>query len=83
MVFFVGTVIVFIFLQIFLSKSKSKWMGLIIPTCIEVFILKEIIPDFFLVNTGSEFLALTLILIVWTLPSIVLFRIYYILRVKK
>lgn len=73
-----------IFLQIFLSKKKSKWFGLILPTVTFLYSLLMIlnIADFEGMRGGKIFMLIASTFLISNIPTIVLLGIYFGCREK-
>jgi len=73
-----------IFLQIFLSKKKSKWFGLILPTVTFLYSLLMIlnIADFEGMRGGEIFMLIASTFLISNIPTIVLLGIYFGCREK-
>lgn len=88
----IGTTILFlivllvgtIFLQIFLSKKKSKWLGLILPTITFLYSLLMIfsIAVFEGMTGGETFMLIASTFLISNIPTIVLLGIYFGCRKK-
>ena len=73
-----------IFLQIFLSKKKSKWFGLILPTVTFLYSLLMIlnIADFEGMRGGEIFMLIASTFLISNIPTIVFLGIYFGCREK-
>ena len=73
-----------IFLQIFLSKKKSKWFGLILPTVTFLYSLLMIlnIAVFEGMRGGEIFMLIASTFLISNIPTIVLLGIYFGCREK-
>lgn len=80
MLFLVMTLLVGgIFLQIFLSKKRSKWFGLIFPIITFIYSLLMIsrIVGFETMKSGEIFMLLVSTFLISSIPTIVLLGIYF------
>lgn len=85
MLFFILTLLVGgVFLQIFLSKKKSKWFGLILPIITFIYSLLMIfnIAVFNGMTGGEIFMAIASTFLISNIPTIVLLSIYFGCREK-
>jgi hypothetical protein len=73
-----------IFLQIFLSKKRSKWFGLILPTITFIYSLLMVsnIAVFEAMKGGEIFMLLASTFLISNIPTIVLLGIYFGCREK-
>lgn len=73
-----------IFLQVFLSKKKSKWLGLILPTITFLYSLLMIlsIATFEAMRGGEVFMLIASTFLISNIPTIVLLGIYFGCREK-
>lgn len=73
-----------IFLQIFLSKKRSKWFGLILPTITFIYSLLMIsnIVVFETMKGGEIFMLIASTFLISNIPTIVLLGIYFGCREK-
>ena len=73
-----------IFLQVFLSKKKSKWLGLILPTITFLYSLLMIlsIAAFEAMRGGEVFMLIASTFLISNIPTIVLLGIYFGCREK-
>ena len=76
--------LIVIFLQIFLSKKKSKWFGLILPIITFLYSLLMIynIPVFDEMSGGEIFILLVSTFLITNIQTILLLGIYLGCRVK-
>ncbi|MDD3164390.1 MAG: hypothetical protein PHS97_00870 [Oscillospiraceae bacterium] len=74
-----------VLLQIFLSKRKSKWLGLILPMLSAAYSLLMVLNiAAFQAMTGGELLLLVgSVLLIGNLPTLVLLAIYFGCRQKR
>jgi hypothetical protein len=75
---FVGIIL----LQLFLSKTSSKWLGLILPIIFFIFSLLTVLN---IADTGDVWQNVTLIalaLLLTNIPTIILLAIYFAVREK-
>ena len=82
----IGLVVItgLVFLQIFLSKARSKWPGLILPGC--SMILSIVVVLEFLYNSidaSSIFLNIITISILFNIPTLVYLAIYKVVRSNR
>jgi hypothetical protein len=79
-----GLLVGAIFLQIFLSKKKSKWFGLILPTITFLYSLLMVfsIAVFDAMTGGEVFMLITSTFLLSNIPTIVLLGIYFGCREK-
>ncbi len=73
-----------VFLQIFLSKKKSKWLGLILPTITFLYSMLMVfsIAVFDGMTGGEVFMLIASTLLLSNIPTIVLLGIYFGCREK-
>lgn len=71
-----------ILLQIFLSKRKNKWLGLILPLLCLLF---SIIPVLNVPMTGSAVFQVIIVLLLYNIPTAILLIVYFACResIKK
>ncbi len=74
-----------IFLQIFLSKKKSKWFGLVLPTITFLYSLLMILNlgAFHAITRTEAFMRIAATFLISNIPTIVLLVIYFGCREKK
>lgn len=74
-----------ILLQIFLSRSQNKWLGLILPSITLVFSLLQVLNVAVLPGmSGTEvFMIIALAFLLSNIPTVVLLAIYFACRKKQ
>lgn len=78
LIFFAGM----IWLQVFLSKNRNKWLGLILPIIFFAFSLVNLLS---IMDTGDTFKNIVLIigvLLLSNIPTLILLIIYWVFREK-
>ena len=69
------------FLQVFLSKKESKWLGLILPGCNIFLSLTAVFGFLFLTIAGARALFIVIaILVISNIPTLIYLAIYKIIR---
>ena len=65
-------------LQIFLSKSKKRWLGLILPIINAIVSIMIVLGlTFYGDQSSSEIMQAATLLLIWNIPTVILFAIYY------
>lgn len=83
-IIFVGILVGIVFLQIFLSTKKNKKLGLVLPGI--NFVISILISLIYLLNAFtldvSIFIGISIVLIAYNVPTVILMAIYYACRNK-
>lgn len=79
---FLIVVVCVILLQIFLSRTESKWPGLVLPVL--TFLLSLILPLNVMAtpDIGAALLLMLVVLLIGNIPTVILLVIYFVCREK-
>lgn len=73
-----------VFLQIFLSKARSKWPGLVLPGCSMISSIVAVLGlVFYSIDVSSIFLSIFVISVLFNIPTLIYLVIYKMVRSNR